>query len=794
MMQNYISCLIGILLALNGESRSCNLEGTSYICNGISDIRNIPASVPNFVQRVTLIGTSDLSGSFPNGLFHDISWMNVTELSLLEFTSIDSIDKSVLDGLKNLRYLSISTWPSLGFIHPDVLHSIPDLEALYLDGDRNLKLFVVENVLTDKAEKLKYLSLRYLQLDANVLSFLGKTFFNALRGKELIYLDISYANIAGLSFNAIQDAAAFYHLRYLNISHSKIPWLGISHKSTIVYSLPNLQVLDVSGCETVLTLVSTEISVNFTCDFPKELKYYFAADVVITEKPIRLNYEIQVSDCDCKNLKIWDFSSNHISHVSFTKTEPLCFQGLLKVDLSKNGLEYISPSVLSSFPSLKFIDLSENQLHKMQDMDDFGNLLQGNVQLEVLLLKRNHLSTIPTDFLSSNTELLLFDLRENVLTNFNVELSKIMNLKYIDLRINRFGGLPSKIYQTLEVIYEHQVKGKETNISYLNECLYLQSLEITNIGEQYRYNDNLSRNLSLVVNCTIIPQNMKIDFSDNPLECNCDNVGFLKWAFTTEIGLASRNTLSCRYGDTNYLLDNELHQRAEYDCQLSATIIKATSSTLSVIMSLIIAALLVRHIHRKRQEEKDIKNLKKEIHKCQKYFKYIAFIPFSSHDKDFVETFVLHALSNNIKMKLDIEQDVLSTGNDCFTPGKLVIDEIHRCIGESLVVVPIITPAFIQSEWSQTECIVAIEKHRKMLILMEEQTDTKQAMTAIQYLIKNYTRATWSNKNGQFVIRPSWDVICDRIIALAAETLRSQIRKRGHGVDALIPFREGNPM
>ncbi|KAK3609559.1 hypothetical protein CHS0354_019571 [Potamilus streckersoni] len=622
MLQIYISCLIG-LLALNGESRSCNLEGTSYICNNVSQIEDIPTSLTYSVQKVTLTGTDELSGSFPNGLFHDISWVNVTALSILQFTSIDSIDKSVFDGLDSLRYLSISSCRSLNYIHPEVFNSSPDIEALYFDGDMNLKLSVVENALKDKANKLKYLSLRYLQMETNEASFLGERFYNALKGKELICLDLSYANIAGLSFNDSYDSAAFYHLRYLNVSHSKMPCAGIAHKTSIGDSLPNLQVLDVSGCESLVTYHKPNTQHKLTCDLPQELKYYFGADLVMSDnKPIQINYEIQLSKCDCNNLEIWDFSSNNIFHINMTKKESDCFHGLMKLDFSKNGLGYISPSFLSSFPSLKIIDLSENQLHKMQDMDDFSNLLHGNVQLE--------------------------------------------------------------------------------------------SLEKTNIAEKYRYSNNPSGNLSLVVNWNIIPQYMKIDFSDNPIECNCANAGFLKWAVSTKIVLASRNTLTCKYGHTHYPLKNDLYQRVEYDCHLSATIIKSISAVVTVIVSLIIVTFMFRRFRQKRQEGKDIKNLKKEIHNCQRDFNYIAFIPFSSHDNDFVETVVLHELRTIIKRKLGIDEDVICTGNDNFRPGMLVINEIHRCIGESLVVVPIITAAFIKSEWSQAECAVAIQMHRKV--------------------------------------------------------------------------------
>ncbi|KAK3609558.1 hypothetical protein CHS0354_019570 [Potamilus streckersoni] len=77
---------------------------------------------------------------------------------------------------------------------------------------------------------------------------------------------------------------------------------------------------------------------------------------------------------------------------------------------------------------------------------------------------------------------------------------------------------------------------------------------------------------------------------------------------------------------------------------------------------------------------------------------------------------------------------------------------------------------------------------------MEEQTITSEAETTVKNLIKYYSRATWSNKKGQFVIRPSWDVICDRIIALAAETLMNQREKGCRGTDDLIPLCESNPL
>ncbi|KAK3577631.1 hypothetical protein CHS0354_010139 [Potamilus streckersoni] len=51
------------------------------------------------------------------------------------------------------------------------------------------------------------------------------------------------------------------------------------------------------------------------------------------------------------------------------------------------------------------------------------------------------------------------------------------------------------------------------------------------------------------------------------------------------------------------------------------------------------------------------------------------------------------------------------------------------------------------------------------------QTDTSDADKMIRNLIHKYTRASWANKDGEFMIRLKWDILIQSIVDKAMETV-----------------------
>ncbi|KAL3872679.1 hypothetical protein ACJMK2_035890 [Sinanodonta woodiana] len=785
MSKKYIFHLISLVLAHiveQGRSISCISEDTSYICSDILRTDNFPSALPTNVDKVTLIGTDESSLSFPHSPFNDRSWENVSELTLLKFGDIEKIEQYFLDGLSHLRYLSISGFPRLRSIDPDAFQSTLDLVALHLDGDINLELSVIEKALEGKVSKLKYVSLQGLGMDHHSPGIMGTKFFNAIREKNMSYLDVSSANIAGISVDS--KTVTYSNLLYLDASYSKLAMIGIGHKSNFDYSLSKLEMLDVSGCLSIIHTLREQTAKKMDCDIPNRIKYVFAEALVKPDVRIELNIEARFNQCVKNNIEIVHLSKNRLVHLNVTVTGSYSFRGLVKLNLSMNHMEYISPSLLGAFPSLQILDLSENQLHKMQKMDDFNNFLRGNSELQIIVLRKNHLSIIPNLFVHSN-KLKLLDLRENDLIHFNMVLGHLPNMQSIDLSKNRFKDLPLSFYNTLEEINSYQVKENQTGNFSHNWLIH--SLDRYTVSQQYRYGYNPNVSLNLVDNLNAVSNYLTINLSDNPIECNCENLNFLTWCVYTKIMIVNRETLICKYEDANYPLDNNTLKKIEFDCQISSIIMKSILVTVSVILCSCAIVILAYRMHRKKCSMEDIALLKRFINQRKDNFSYLAFIPYSSHDSDLIESHFLTALNNGILHKLNLECEVLCTGNH-FIPGMLIIDEIHRCVEKCLVVVPIITPAFVQSRWSQTECIVAIQKHKKVLVLMQENTNITQAESSVENLIEHYTRATWSNRNGSVTIHPSWNIICDRIISLAAATLKNQEQRSTTEPESLQPL------
>ncbi|KAL3888322.1 hypothetical protein ACJMK2_000692 [Sinanodonta woodiana] len=213
-----------------------------------------------------------------------------------------------------------------------------------------------------------------------------------------------------------------------------------------------------------------------------------------------------------------------------------------------------------------------------------------------------------------------------------------------------------------------------------------------------------------------------------------------------------------------------------------------TGSLVAVVLCIFTFTAIIILWHKWTQQNQGLENLRREILQDNINFKYVVFLSYCSQDVHIVDEHILPSLNRILKEKLNTEKDLVCTGADSFVPGMLIIDEIHRCINESLVVIPVITPAFLRSRWSLKECVDALEKQRPVVVLMKQNTNTNDTVGAIKQLIANYTRATWYDNEGQFLIHPSWYFVGEAIIRRASETFINYRSQSVNTPNELIPL------
>ncbi|KAL3888668.1 hypothetical protein ACJMK2_001032 [Sinanodonta woodiana] len=768
----FLSFMASLIVPMFGANLTCTVNFSSYICKHIANTSDLPVSIPVNIRKVTLFGTNTLDRYFPNGLFRNPTWANVSDLSILEFDSIVRIEEDFLHGLDNLKFLSISSCPELKDIHPNVFHSTPDLEALYLNDNPYLKLPVVEEALNDKLHKLKYISLIGIEaIGRHVL--LGNNFVRALRTKNLTYIDLSGVKTIIIEHKDVQTLLS--NVKYLNISYSTVLPTYVPEVPVDSY-FRKIEFLDLTSCTSLGKYAINFEDLTISSVWFENIKYLFTQHLIDPYSRLKVNARYTFQNDVLRTLKVLDVSNNGITILNISFSGTYDFRALETLNISSNNLEYISPSLLSSFPSLKILDLSRNVLHKMQTMEDFSYLLSGNKNLEIIYLQRNYLSLVPSNLFSSNTKLRVIDLSDNELTYFNIDLHNTLDLTLIDLRKNRLKSMPAAFLGQVEQMYLHQTTA-EANETFIKSILLNQIQDKNLISEKYKYGYNSSDNIMLREMLVTIPQYVMLNVLENPLICDCDTLDFVKWIVSTNIGIVNRTILTCKYNNKEELLNNAVMEMVSDSCRLVHHIFIAITSSVAIMVSIFALGFAINFRRRKARHLQDLEILKREILDDNTKFNFVVFLSYCSQDSHIVENFIHPSLNSFLKNTFNTKKDIVCTGAENFVPGMLIIEEIHRCINESLVIVPVITPAFLNSRWSLRECVDAIERHRQVVVLMKQHTDASGTFASIANVIGQYTRASWSYDEGNFVIRPSWNTICDGIIQTAIESFRYHINQ-----------------
>ena len=496
------------------------------------------------------------------------------------------------------------------------LNDLPanDLELLTLS---NVSLVNLEDILRDP----KFSRLRRLDLSRNFLSTIEANAFDSV--EALRELDVSHNLLVD-----IQGLDGLLHLRLLDVSHN-----ALTSAAFLRDDLAALQRLRMAGNQ------FTELR---GADFENlyDLRYLDMSDNRIARVVIENGFEYLAS---------LHLSHNRLQDVSFINRLPQ----LTDLDLSHNRVTFVPGDTFRRAQSLRSIDLSNNQLNRvdsaafdlenLQSLDISHNSLQEVVQLgwqrslRHLYLHHNNISFFAPNALDGLSNLVTLDVSHcglyGLMGRTFDDLHKLTTLNVSHNHLGTF--LQTSRAQTL---LRGKSQLKSVDASFCELTIFpasfnaLKDDEIRSIDLGGNYISQLApgdlggftrlATINLAQNQfkKLDPQHFNqatslksVNISHNPLLCSCDLQPLCDWLASTHVTVVDFDDIDayvCRHADKSasslaQYCTEDISQKCTESSSIQLWIVIAVVVTVTSVVSLCVAVLLFKYCrNRQRQKSK----------------------------------------------------------------------------------------------------------------------------------------------------------------------------------------------
>lgn len=423
------------------------------------------------------------------------------------------------------------------------------------------------------------------------------------------------------------------------------------------------------------------------------------------------------SECrNLRNLKEIYFRNNKV-HFFNASCESCNKIHLELVDVSSNGLEYISHRLIGRVTTLQDINLSDNKLNFMQQFADFEMLFTSLVKLRKINLSGNQLMFLPRNIFESNANLERIDLANNKLTTLDVSLKHLHKLKYVGLAHNNIKTLSREVMLYFNTIYENE------NIKF------------------------------------------EIDLSRNTFVCECETSGFVNWMYSHFILKKLIATeMKCVLESRVVTIDYRALEKTQYLCERSSIIIVSSGLSLCYVTVIIVTVIFARRfIERKRIEEKR-KDFLAKFKADRENNRYLIFIIFCQKEEALVHEVVMPVLSDCLNKLLNTEAKLIGVGYNEFRLGLPLIVETERCIRQSSAVVILHSRASGKCVRSKREVKIAYEKDKPMAIINKGFVDADLVTPILEAVIAKSPSVSIINQGNEFRFASSPIKFCEALL------------------------------
>ncbi|KAK3576610.1 hypothetical protein CHS0354_023128 [Potamilus streckersoni] len=372
----------------------------------------------------------------------------------------------------------------------------------------------------------------------------------------------------------------------------------------------------------------------------------------------------------------------------------------------------------------------------------------------IALSSRSAYSSFPT-VLPTNTQVFLFRVTEEAqifdetvisftdISWLHVEEITLQRVRYLQLNQTRLHGL-----SRLKVL---RLKDETlTQIAHRDTFLSTPKVEVLDLI----YNTQLSLKSVVSALNDSLPNLKYLDL------CNLQAALSEPFTLTKEFAVAIQNKrkhlYTCKFDNSlNYMTSNLLNDM-NYHCNRKEFLGAIIAIPCIIILIIVFSYVIVRrHRNIKRKAiRSDTLMERYNMNKCEDRQRYFVFLSFAGRDYELVQTYIIPELKKFVKETFGNNDNLICTRDSHFTPGRWITEEMDRCLNKCDVFVMVVTKHFIKSEWCKYEEMVAKQKSKFKILLVNEEDYQQKIPSALREILKVCTRATQRLQNHTIVIRP----------------------------------------
>ncbi|KAL4226120.1 Leucine-rich repeat protein [Mactra antiquata] len=704
-------------------------NGTVWHCNYIPEV--IPFGYSN-----VYINTSELDIQCNATSFQSISWEQVVTLTLENTdwsTNVHvNLHQNCFQNLKQLKYLNINVGVNLN-LSPEAFNGLFTVTKLSLANCVRLVWKDLIEALDGqyKVPNLTALDFSYINVIAGSVK-IDEESIDIISTRNITWLNFSGMQVSFLNATALIKSMRF--LSYLNLSSMNLNdfiYDGTAEDIKIIKTLDvsNMILPKSATIFGPIRIYNLDITYSNTHKGVENLfiiKNILASGTLNTATYKLYNCKFIVDTYISIATQTLDLSNNNFIHADLEISGDMEYRNISikHVNLSKNKMDFLHPTILTLVPHVETINLSDNDLHTMlqKDHDKFEILLKSATSLKSIDLSKNGLQGVPANQFIYNIDIEEILLSYNLIQQVTWKMDHLLKLSRLDLSNNKITNLDW------------------TSLKNLNRLA-------SNLPESHKF---------------------KLILENNQISCSeCESKPFIKWLTETKAVNLSTQLLTCiDENDKHVKINESAVKQLESICFQKTKIILCTVTLGTICLcSLILIAIFVRQqcLHTERVKKHQ---LLANLREGQGQYEFVLMLSYNNQDEHFIQHHVQEQLNHNLQTMIGVDRDLILTGDEHFRPGFMVHNEIASSLDRVAMVILLVTNEFCTSGFCLSELDQAWIQRKPMIFMFKGDVDENLMSPLMKTIYNKNVRILWKMENGEYVLKTSWENVCKAILEL----------------------------